>query len=166
MEESDKFIKPEIIKENVTTRPAVSEDIKFLYSVQKTAMQPVREILDNKLEKDVEDDFEKYQAKFDPAKIQVIEYNGQDVGRLRVVRSGESIYVGGIQILTDYQGMGIGTTVFNTLIDESNLTKIPVTLEVHDVNHKARAFYEKLGFQESGKVKGKTIMIYTPLRLS
>jgi ribosomal protein S18 acetylase RimI-like enzyme len=84
------------------------------------------------------------------------------VGRLRVVRSGESIYIGGIQIPPEHQGKGIGTALFADLIKESEETKLPITLEVHDVNENALNFYIGLGFVSTGHQGNKTLMEYRP----
>lgn len=148
----------------VSLRPATQEDSAFIFKAQYEGMRPVREIHDSKGVDDEEERFAAHAASFDPEKIQVIQYQGQDVGRLRVVRSSESIYVGGIQILPEFQGKGIGTAIFKELIDESNRTDLPIVLEVHDVNERAMAFYENLGFSRGEKVKDQTVMTYAPAR--
>jgi ribosomal protein S18 acetylase RimI-like enzyme len=79
------------------------------------------------------------------------------------VRSPETIYVGGIQLLPEFQGKGIGTAIFKDIISESEVTGIPVTLEVHHVNEKAISFYRKLGFQETGKTEKQILMKYVPV---
>jgi ribosomal protein S18 acetylase RimI-like enzyme len=80
-----------------------------------------------------------------------------------VVRSSQSIYVGGIQIPPEHQGKGIGTALFADLIKESEETGLPITLEVHDVNENALKFYTKLGFISVGHEENKTLMEYRPI---
>lgn len=143
-------------------RQATTEDPPFLFKVSTDAMRPVRETLNPDKEFIEEEELSKYKEKFDPEKIEVLQYEGKDVGRLRVVRSPESIYVGGIQILPEFQGKGIGTNLFNGLVEESNESGIPIVLEVHDVNEQAINFYKRLGFTEGEKVKDQTIMRYVP----
>lgn len=149
--------------ENTTysLRKAVASDVEFLFRVSTEAMKPVDVALnpDNILDRKVE--FEKYQEKFVPEKIEVITYGDEDVGRLRVVRNNDSIYVGGIQILPEFQGKGIGTAIFTDLIEESNKTGLPITLEVHDVNVDAIKFYKRLGFKSVGGEENKTHMKYS-----
>lgn len=145
-----------------TLRSATEADLPFLFKVSTEAMEPVHEALHPGEEFNEEQEFEKYKNKFEPNKIQVIQYEGKDVGRLRVVRSSESIYIGGIQILPEFQGKGIGTALFTELIEESEQTGVPITLEVHDVNQSAINFYKKLGFKESGKEENKMVMKFTP----
>lgn len=143
-------------------RKANEEDLPFLFKVSTDAMKPVVETLNPDKEFNQEEELAKYIEKFEPEKIQIIQYNSKDVGRLRVVRSPDSIYIGGIQILPEFQGKGIGTAVFKELVEESNSTNIPIVLEVHDVNEPAISFYTKLGFELGEKVGNQTIMRYLP----
>jgi GNAT superfamily N-acetyltransferase len=145
-------------------RKAKQEDLLFLYKVSTNAMRPVSERLNPGKQINEEQEFAKYKERFDPQKIEVIQYEGKDVGRLRVVRSPESIYIGGIQILPEFQGKGLGTALFKALIDESNATNLPIVLEVHDVNEQAIAFYTKLGFDSGEKVGNQTVMKFLPAR--
>jgi GNAT superfamily N-acetyltransferase len=144
-----------------TLRQTTEADLPFLYKVSTEAMRPVSELSDAP-EKSEEERFAEYKKKFVPEAIQVIQHDGEDVGRLRLVRSPDSIYVGGIQILPKHQGKGIGTALFTGLIEESNQTRIPILLEVHDVNTRAIAFYKNLGFEEDGKTKNQTVLRYLP----
>lgn len=144
-----------------TLRQATEEDLTFLYRVSTEAMRPIAE-LSNSPEKTEEEKFAEYKEKFVPEAIKIIQDNGEDIGRLRVVRSADSIYVGGIQILPEHQGRGIGTALFTELIAESIHTQIPIVLEVHDVNTKAISFYKGLGFKEGEKVGKQTVMRYLP----
>jgi len=153
---------PESISHSVSLRRASPEDLNFLFTVSTEAMRPVIETLNPDKVFNREEELKKYKEKFKPEDIEVIQYGGQDVGRLRVVRSNESIYVGGIQILPEYQRQGIGSAIFSDLISESEQTGLPIILEVHDVNEQARSFYQKLGFQEGEQVNDQKIMKYIP----
>ncbi|HRH24220.1 MAG TPA: GNAT family N-acetyltransferase [Candidatus Paceibacterota bacterium] len=144
-----------------TLRQATEEDLFFLYRVSTEAMRPVSE-LSNAPARSEEERLTEYKKKFVPETIHIIQHNGEDIGRLRIVRSSDSIYVGGIQILPEHQGKGIGTALFTELIEESNRMRIPILLEVHDVNTPAIAFYKRLGFQEGEKVKDQVVMRYLP----
>lgn len=147
-----------------TLRTATPDDLQFLYRVSAEAMCPVVEALHGSGKQDKEKEFRKYKENFEPEKIQVIQFNGKDIGRLRVVRSPESIYIGGIQILPEFQGKGVGSAIVSDLIKESHKLHIPITLEVHDVNTRAMAFYKKYGFVESGRQEDlkKAVLTYYP----
>ncbi len=106
-------------------------------------------------------EFEEYQSNFVPAEIQVIYKENQPIGRFRVVRGGE-IYIGGMQILPEYRGMGIGTALLESLIEESNKTIKPIRLEVFHNNLRALHLYEKVGFKVMGENDQQKIMMYKP----
>ena len=101
--------------------------------------------------------YEQYKDNFDGTKIQVITAGGVPVGRLRVVR-GESIYIGGFQILPEYRGQGIGTSILNDLVAESEQTGLPITLEVFNDNDDAIKLYEKVGFVMTEQNDNQKIM--------
>ncbi len=136
------------------------EDLDFLFKVSTAAMQPVADALGDR--KSEAERRAAYEEKFNPEDIDVIQFEGTDVGRLRVVRSPDSIYVGGIQILPEFQGKGIGTALFTELVEESKKTGVPIMLEVHDVNTNAMNFYKDLGFKEDGKTEKQTILKFVP----
>ncbi len=141
-----------------TLRTATKEDADFLFHVKTVAMEPVATAMSSVFDKEKE--FAEFLQKFEPDKIQVIGFENQNIGRLRIVRSPESIYVGGIQIFPEFQAKGIGTAVFNDLISESKLSNVPIKLEVHNVNKKAISFYKKLRFKEVGQIENKILMEY------
>lgn len=143
-------------------RTALATDVEFLFNVSTKAMEPVDNALNPDKVSAIEVEFEKYRQKFIPEEIQIITHSGEDVGRLRVVRSSESIYIGGIQLLPEFQGKGIGTGIFNDLLSESNKTFVPITLEVHTVNKSALNFYLSLGFVEVEQEGNKVQMKYSP----
>ena len=145
-----------------TLRSAHPDDLNFLFNVSTKAMEPVHEILHPGESRDLAAEFEEYKKKFEPEKIHIIQHDGKDAGRLRIVRSAESIYIGGIQILPEFQKKGIGTAILKDLIEESNKAGVPITLEVHDVNKNAADFYENLGFKKTNQVGEKWEMILIP----
>ena len=106
--------------------------------------------------------YEQYKNNFDSSKIQVIEFEGVVIGRLRVVRE-DSIYIGGFQILPEYRGQGMGTAILDSLVLESEQTGVPIILEVFNDNTEALKLYEKMGFvitEENDKQKN---MRYQPI---
>ena len=105
--------------------------------------------------------FEKYRNDFNPSEIQVVEHEGQSIGRLRVVR-GDTIYIGGIQILPEWRGEGIGTQIIEHLIHEADEKLVPITLEVRHNNTEAYNLYERLGFQVVEEDEIQKMMRYEP----
>ncbi|MET0838581.1 MAG: GNAT family N-acetyltransferase [Marmoricola sp.] len=77
----------------------------------------------------------------------VIVVDDLPVGRLRVVRTPESIELAGLQLLPSHQGIGLGRLVLAGLQQESAAARIPIELSVERDNPGARAFYEREGFR-------------------
>ena len=105
--------------------------------------------------------FETYKNNFNPAEIQVVYFDSKPVGRLRVVRD-EEIYIGGMQILPEYRGQGIGTDLLQSLIEESEKTLKPIRLEVFHTNHVALELYKKVGFKVVEENDQQKVMLYQP----
>ncbi len=144
----------------VILRIATENDAKFLFDVKIEAMSKVHKDLHPDQPINMEEEFMKYMDGFDAEKISVIEYKGKDVGRLRVVRSDESIYVGGLQILPEYQKMGIGNVIFKELMEESDRTGKPIITEIHHVNTININWKKKLGFKEIASNDKQVTMRY------
>ncbi|MET9019114.1 GNAT family N-acetyltransferase [Actinopolymorpha sp. NPDC004070] len=86
-------------------------------------------------------------------------YVGDDaVGRLRVVRTPEKIFIGGIQVHPAFQDKGIGTAIITTLLDEAHELGIPVELRVHKTNGNAERLYTQLGFRRNGELGDEHVM--------
>ncbi|MEN9649096.1 MAG: hypothetical protein RL094_63 [Candidatus Parcubacteria bacterium] len=146
---------------NYSLRQATEADQPFLFTVVHTAMSPVRLANDPDKIVDMEKGLAEYKEKYPAEKVQVIQYDGKDVGRLRVVRSKEEIYIGGIQLLPEFQGKGIGSSIMRDIINEAKKTKTPITLEVHEVNKAANSFYTKLGFKFVKQEGNQFVLTYT-----
>lgn len=151
------------MKSLVTIRGATLDDERFLYEVQREGMLPVSDA-DVGPKVDEETSYKSYLSNFNPKEIKVIVCDHIPVGRLKVVRDDQRIYIGAIQILIAYQRRGIGTFIFSELIEESKVTGLPIKLEVHDVNVAAQTFYTKLGFVEDKIVDNKIHLIYRLLQ--
>ena len=59
----------------------------------------------------------------------------------------------GIAIKSGYRGIGIGTQIMKTLIEESKKARLRILVLDHfATNNTARGLYEKMGFREAGKI--------------
>ena len=76
---------------------------------------------------------------------QVILVGNVAVGVLLVERHSTHIQLEQIYLLPEYQRLGIGTALVNSLIAEAEQHKIPIRLRVMAVNP-AKRFYEQFGF--------------------
>jgi ribosomal protein S18 acetylase RimI-like enzyme len=75
----------------------------------------------------------------------VIEFGGEPVGRLRVIRSRDRMELSGIQLLPRIQGRGIGTAIIEDLKAEAEAARICLDIGVEKDNARARRLYERLG---------------------
>jgi len=86
----------------------------------------------------------------------VAEVNGKVVANSEVKkRNGAMSHIGdlGIGIRSGYRGIGIGTEIMKTLINESKKAGLKILVLDHfDTNKAARGLYEKMGFREAGKI--------------
>jgi GNAT superfamily N-acetyltransferase len=81
----------------------------------------------------------------------VIEIDGERVGRLRVLRSDQTIELAGIQLLPEVQGQGIGTAIIESLKTEASEAGAVLELGVEKDNPDAHRLYQRLGFAAIGE---------------
>lgn len=147
--------KTEAITETISLRQSTEDDIELMFSLQHLDGKKLNPKDSDQIKK-----LQDYQEVFEPSAVQVIQYNDRPVGRLRVVNDNKSIYLGGIQLLPDHRGKGIGTDVLYTLIKKSNTQQIPLTLHVWHNNPRALRLYEDLGFRIVEEDTEKKLMQY------
>jgi putative acetyltransferase len=103
-----------------------------------------------------------HEQHFDAARTQIITVDGHDAGALVVDDTGTGVVLGRIELEPHHQGRGIGGHVVRALTTEAASRGQDVVLEVLDVNTRAKAFYERLGFRETGRPRPhKIAMRYT-----
>jgi ribosomal protein S18 acetylase RimI-like enzyme len=87
-----------------------------------------------------------------PSECQIITLRGQDVGVVRAAEGDAEVCLGVIEILPQFQGRGIGTSVIQSVLDKAHGKGKPVTLQVFKVNP-ARRLYTRLGFDTVGETE-------------
>jgi len=92
----------------------------------------------------------------------VVEFAGDPVGRLRVVRTPECLDLSGLQILPRFQSRGIGQAVIRSLVAEALSSGKVLELSVRAENRRARSLYERLGFHEVGVDDSEVRMRWGP----
>jgi ribosomal protein S18 acetylase RimI-like enzyme len=75
----------------------------------------------------------------------VVEFGGERVGRLRVIRSRDRMELSGIQLAPRVQGRGIGTAIIQDLKAEADAAGVCLDIDVEKDNPRARRLYERLG---------------------
>jgi ribosomal protein S18 acetylase RimI-like enzyme len=92
----------------------------------------------------------------------VIELEGAAVGGLLLDRTPVGVDIVELQILPEYQGKGIGTSVVRRVIKDAAHEGFPVTLSVVSANGRAKRLYERLGFQVTASEKPFIRMRFMP----
>jgi ribosomal protein S18 acetylase RimI-like enzyme len=105
----------------------------------------------------------KFDENFDPLSLRIIEKDGEPIGYISVRRSCEEIFLAGIEIAPEQQNQGVATQLIKVLLGESDLSRLPVKLQVLKVNP-ARRLYERLGFQCTGETPTHYMMQREPAR--
>lgn len=90
-----------------------------------------------------------YQSQFPNAVHEIIERDGQAVGRLYVLRDEEVMRILDITILPEFRNAGIGTPLIKALMKEAAGVGKPLQIYVESYNPSLRLF-ERLGFRPVG----------------
>ena len=87
-----------------------------------------------------------YAARFPNARFDIIELEGQPIGRIVVNRPGQYLHLVDHAIVPHLRNKGIGTTIMRTLMDEARGAGIPFRLKVASSNDPSLRLYLRLGF--------------------
>ena len=88
-----------------------------------------------------------YAATYPEASFQIIECDGEPIGRLYVARWEKQIRIVDITLLPEFRGAGIGTKLLRELQEEARSAGKSLTIHVERFN-RALALYQRLGFQQ------------------
>jgi len=137
-----------------TLRPVEASDRAFLLQVYASTREEELRLVDWSAEQKaafVQMQFEAqdayYREHYHPATFDVIEVDGEPVGRLYVARWEREIRIIDVALLAEHRGRGIGTSVIRALLDEAAASGKRLSIHV-ERNNPAKALYERLGFAE------------------
>jgi ribosomal protein S18 acetylase RimI-like enzyme len=129
----------------VALRPATPADSEFCYQLHKAAMGDYITAIwgwDEQRQRAF------HTRSFNATRWQIITADGADIGMIDVEHRPAEIYLARIEVHPSYQGHGIGTRLISTLADEARAKEQDLVLDVLNVNHRAQALYQRLGFKE------------------
>jgi ribosomal protein S18 acetylase RimI-like enzyme len=144
---------------NWKLRPATTKDRDFLFALHRAAMQPYVEATwgwDDAQQSRL------FIGNFDPARFEIVQLDGADAGMLAVEETDAEIWLDTIEIHPRFQSRGLGTELVRSLLDRAAAIGKPVTLRVLHTNPRARALYERLGFQSFREIKTHTYLRANP----
>jgi ribosomal protein S18 acetylase RimI-like enzyme len=132
-------------------RPATLDDIGFLADVVVEATRAQGRLSDDFDEPAWRRNFTARTEKHVRGEVRdsttsVIEFGGERVGRLRVIRSRDRMELSGIQLLPRVQGRGIGTAIIEDLKAEAEAADVCLDIGVEKDNSRAQRLYERLGY--------------------
>lgn len=88
-----------------------------------------------------------YRQHYPEAAFQIIERDGEPIGRLYVARWKQEIRIVDISLLPDFRGSGIGSQLLRELQDEASAAGKSLTIHVERFN-RALQLYQRLGFEQ------------------
>jgi ribosomal protein S18 acetylase RimI-like enzyme len=124
-------------------RGARPEDRQFLFELNRATM---RDYVDATWGWDDDEQAAFFDEHFDPTRCQILQVGRVDIGVLAVEERAEEIYLAEIQLLPEWQGRGIGSSVIESLVEHGAASDKPVTLRVLRTNPRASTLYTRLGF--------------------
>jgi GNAT superfamily N-acetyltransferase len=138
----------------ISLRPALPGDEEFLFSVYASTRREEMDLVDwNPAQKEAflrmqfRAQSHAYIENYPGAEFQLIQLDGQPVGRLYVYRTQNEIQVMDISLLPQYRGRGIGSRLLHEILEEGAKSNRPVTIYVKRFNT-ALHLYARLGFRQ------------------
>lgn len=141
---------------SISLLKATHEDLDFLVQLRETTM---RVVVSNHYPWDDKAQLDRVLVNFDSAKIVFIV--GVRAGLLKVVDEPPHIHLSQIQLLPEFQGLGIGSHLVKAVIHEGQVKQKAITLHVFKSNP-ALALYCRLGFKENFEDQHSFRMIRRP----
>ncbi|MBK5259531.1 MAG: GNAT family N-acetyltransferase [Thermoanaerobaculia bacterium] len=129
---------------NISLRRAGDSDREFLSALLEATM---REYIEKVWGWDEASQRSHHASRVSVTMQYIVVVNGHAAGMIEIDRNPEAIVISNIQIAPDSQGRGIGAAVVCLVIDEADAARLPVALQVLEVNPRARRLYERLGFR-------------------
>jgi len=133
----------------IRLRPADQNDANFLWELHVTALKPHVSAVYG-----WDEAFQRryYLENYSALNNQIIQYKSQDVGVLAVEETSLGYILSSIELLPDYQGVGIGSLLITNLLERAAVLGQPVSLRTLK-RSPARQLYERLGFQIIGETE-------------
>lgn len=89
-----------------------------------------------------------YAQQFPHARFDIIELDGQPIGRIVVDRPDDQVHLVDLAIAPDRRGRGLGEAILRALMAEAEAAGRPVRLEVASSNDPSMRLYHRLGFRQ------------------
>jgi len=127
-------------------RPALPGDLDWLIELRTLTMTGHLDVSGERLSR--ADHRRRVLDRF--ASVRIVTLADTDIGMLKVDRDADSWQLVQIQLLREYQRLGIGTRIVRELLAEARRSQIAATLKVLK-SSPAKRLYERLGFRVTGE---------------
>ncbi len=144
-----------------TLRPATVDDRAILVVIHCTSM---RDAVERTWGWDDAEQERMFNDNFSSAAWEVVEVNGEIAGMLSVEETPTEIWLGSIELDPRFQSRGLGTDIVRSLLRRGAEASKPVSLRVLHANRRARALYERLGFQPVREIETHAYLRADPPR--
>lgn len=127
-----------------SSRPASEDDREFVFRVRRATLRYAVEATwgwDEALQRRLADE------RFRPEETIILLDGEQRIGFVKVRREPDTIYLASLYLLPPWQSRGRGTAIVEDLKRRAAEEGVPVRLQVLRANERARALYERLGFE-------------------
>lgn len=146
----------------IALRAATVGDLEFIFELHKATLGPY---VDQVWGWDDDDQRAYLDRTIDIATTQIIVVDGVDAGRLNLADQDGDVYIGLIEVDTDFQRQGIGTRILRDVLNDAFNAGRGVRLSVLKVNSDASRLYQRLGFVEHRADEGAETDVRVHMRV-
>jgi ribosomal protein S18 acetylase RimI-like enzyme len=125
----------------ISYRKAQDEDLEFLRQLRRLTM---REVVAR--HHPWGDEAQEHRLRTDLDSARIIQVKGKDVGLIKVVRREDHMELMQLQLLPEWQNIGIGSMLIRELQAEAAEAALPLVLHSYATN-RAIALFQRLGFE-------------------
>lgn len=151
----------------ITLKPLLPSDMEFIKHVYKSTrtkelatMRATEEQKNQFLDFQFKAQHAHYLSTFKGIKLNIINFNKNNIGRLYIWESDQEIRLVDISLLPKFRSKGIGSKLLKSIIEESNSRNKILNLHVLQTN-RALKLYQRLGFQITEKKGSHYFMEHT-----
>jgi len=129
---------------NYLLKPAAMGHYDFIYHVKKLTLKEHIEKIWGWDEEYQQNDFREC---FIPEKNKIIVSENEDIGYLEINEEDNIVYIVELEILPEYQGRGIGSSIISDIVEYAGASQKRVRIGCFKINRGAKRVYERLGFK-------------------
>jgi len=145
---------------DISLRPVTKADFEFVRSTHHVAYRDVVTRQWGQWDDKMQDEF--FLKGWGAGETDVIVVDGMDCGYTSVVHRDADVLVRKLVIHPDCQGRGIGSRFLRGVLTKAARHGVPVRLNTCIENHRAQAFYSRLGFREVGRTESHVCLEALP----